>query len=292
MTVHICNKCKKEFQRVAHLDYHIQHNACKKHNSFCKYCNKGFTSNISRNRHMRLYCKVRKQEEEKKLDILNRLILLEEKNKTLEEKNKVLENEINKIKNKKTKITNNNIITTNNGAINNGTVINNHINLVAFGREDMTKIDKKDILKVLRKGYDSTLRLTETVHFNLKYPEYHNVYITNMKDKYAMMYDGKSWNLTIKEDLINRLYDDKKDYIEENVEDFVKFLTKSQKNALDRWANTDEEDKKIKRLKERIKLLLYNSRDVPINTQKHIDNYKVLVARKGINGEHVLQDDV
>ena len=289
MTVHICDKCKKEFQRVAHLDYHIKHDACKKHNSFCKYCNKGFTSNISRNRHMRLYCKVRKHEEEKKLDILNRLILLEEKNKTLEEKNKVLENEINKIKNKKT---NNVITTTNNNAINNGTVINNHINLVAYGREDMSKIDTKEILKVLRKGYDSTLRLTETVHFNPKYPEYHNVYITNMKDKYAMMYDGKSWNLTIKEDLINRLYDDKKDYIEANVEDFVNFLTKSQKNALDRWANTDEEDNKIKRLKERIKLLLYNSRDVPINTQKHIDNYKVLVARKGANGENVLQEVV
>jgi hypothetical protein len=240
---------------------------------------------------MKHSCKIRKQEEEKKLDILNRLILLEEKNKTLEEKNKVLENEIIKIKNKKTNITNNNI-TTNNGAINNGTVINNHINLVAFGREDMRKIDTKDILKVLRKGYDSTLRLTETVHFNPKYPEYHNVYITNMKDKYAMMYDGKSWNLTIKEDLINRLYDDKKDYIEENVEDFVKFLTKSQKNALDRWANTVEEDKKIKRLKERIKLLLYNSRDLPINIQKYIDNYKVLVARKGINDENILQEVV
>jgi hypothetical protein len=111
-----------------------------------------------------------------------------------------------------------------------------------------------------------------------------------MKDKYAMMYDGKSWNLTIKEDLINRLYDDKKDYIEENVEDFVRFLTKSQKKALDRWANTEEEDKRIKRLKERIKLLLYNSRDVPINTQKHIDNYMVLVAKKGINGENIIQE--
>jgi hypothetical protein len=174
--------------------------------------------------------------------------------------------------------------------INNGTVINNHINLVAFGREDMSKINTKEILKVLRKGYDSTIRLTETVHFNPKYPEYHNLYITNMKDKYAMMYDGKSWNLTIKEDLINRLYDDKKDYIEENVEDFVRFLTKSQKKALDRWANTEEEDKRIKRLKERIKLLLYNSRDVPINTQKHIDNYMVLVAKKGINGENIIQE--
>jgi hypothetical protein len=54
------------------------------------------------------------------------------------------------------------------------------------------------------------LNLTETLHFNPKYPEYHNIYISNMQDKYAMTYDGKDWNLTIKEDLINKIYDDKK----------------------------------------------------------------------------------
>jgi hypothetical protein len=138
----------------------------------------------------------------------------------------------------------------------------------------MSKIDGGEMLKVLRKGYDSSLRLTETIHFNPKYPEYHNIYITNMKDKYAMMYDGKSWGLTIKEDLINRIYDDKRHYIEENMDDFIDSLSNSQKRSLDRWANTDDEDKKIKMIKERIKLLLYNSRNVPINTQKSIDYYK------------------
>jgi hypothetical protein len=43
---------------------------------------------------MRMYCKVRKQEEDKKLDILNRLILLEEKNKTLVKENEKLKNRV------------------------------------------------------------------------------------------------------------------------------------------------------------------------------------------------------
>jgi hypothetical protein len=38
-----------------------------------------------------------------------------------------------------------------------------------------------------------------------------------MKDKYAMMYDGKQWTLTTKEDLITKIYEDKKSYIEENL---------------------------------------------------------------------------
>jgi hypothetical protein len=31
-----------------------------------------------------------------------------------------------------------------------------------------------------------------------------------MKDDYATMYDGDNWVLTMKYDLINRIYDDKK----------------------------------------------------------------------------------
>jgi hypothetical protein len=81
----------------------------------------------------------------------------------------------------------------------------------------------------------------------------------------------------MKDDLINRIYDDKKNYIEENVEDFVNSLSESRKKALDRWANTEETDKKIIRIKERIKLLLYNSKNIPINTQKTIDNINILV---------------
>ena len=43
-------------------------------------------------------------------------------------------------------------------------------------------IDNGDILKCLKKGFYSTIYLTEAVHFNPKYPEYHNVYISNIKD--------------------------------------------------------------------------------------------------------------
>ena len=50
--------------------------------------------------------------------------------------------------------------------------------------------------------------------FNPDYPEYHNVYISSMKDKYAMMYDGHNWNLVMKKDLIDKIYDDNKNYIE------------------------------------------------------------------------------
>ena len=135
-------------------------------------------------------------------------------------------------------------------------------------KEDISRIDKKDLIRAIQYGYDSTIKLTEALHFNPNYPEYHNVYITNMKDKYAMMFDGKDWNLTMKDDLINKIYDDKKNYIEENIDDFIDSLTPSRKKALERWLSTDDNDDRIIKIKNEIKLLLYNKRNVILDKQE------------------------
>ena len=88
-----------------------------------------------------------------------------------------------------------------------------------------------------------------------------------MKDKYAMMYDGNNWNLTTKTELVDKLYNGNRSYVEENLDDFCASLHPSQRNALDRWLNTDDDDSKIKDVKERIKLMLYNKRNLPLQNE-------------------------
>ena len=51
--------------------------------------------------------------------------------------------------------------------------------------------------------------------------------------------------------------DDAENYIEENLDEFIDSLTKSQKKALDRWMDIDEEHGKIKEIKDKIKLFPY-----------------------------------
>jgi hypothetical protein len=143
-----------------------------------------------------------------------------------------------------------------------GKSINNNIFLVGCGKEDFSKIDKKELLRAIKSGFDSTINLTEIVHFNPKYPEFHNVYIPNIKDKYAMKFNGSQWELVTKSELIDSIYDDKKNYIEENLDKFIESLSRSQKRALDRWLETDDNDGKIKAIKDRLKLLLYNKRNI------------------------------
>jgi hypothetical protein len=163
--------------------------------------------------------------------------------------------------------TNSNVQNNTHCTVNNGTV--NNIYLVGYGKEDMSKIDRKDILKGMRLGFNSTLEMIDTIHFNPKYPEYHNVYISSMKNKYAMMYDGSNWTLVMKDDLIDKMYDNKRNYIEENMDDFLDSLTRSQINALHRWLAVDDDHHYVKKIKNDIKLLLYNKRQFALELRNN-----------------------
>ena len=258
-----CGLCKKQFSRNYNLHRHIDQKICTTKLINCKFCYHKFTTKNSMYRHIREICKnknnvmdakeenLKKREDERKEEIYKKLILLEEENERL--KKQLLQSNI----------VNN--VTINNGTINNNTV--NNIILIGYGKEDISKIERDDILKSIKSGFSSSLELTDTIHFNPKYPEYHNVYISNIRDKYGMMYDGKDWTLIPKNELIDRIYDEKKSYIEENIEDFYDSLSKSQINALDRWFETEDGHDRIIAIKEKIKLLLYNKRNIPLNTK-------------------------
>jgi hypothetical protein len=211
---------------------------------------------------MRNSCIIKKQEEEEKENILERLVRLENSNRRLEQDNNDLKKEIITLKETvvSTKNTTNNRFQSQTNNTNKGIVINGNVTLVGYGKEDLSKLVDIELLKILRQGYNSTVKLTEAVHFNPKYPENHNIFISNMKNKYAMMFDGTEWTLTTKEDLINMIYDDKKNYIEENLDKFVESLQPSRKRALVRWLDTEDNDGKIKEIKDSIKILLYNKR--------------------------------
>lgn len=274
MSEFVCDNCEQIFTQKINLQYHLDHDACKNKLFPCKTCNKQFSAKSSMYRHMRDSCVVKKQQDAEKETILEKLVKIEKQNEVMINEMEHLKSENKKLikENKKLKVIGSTTINSKIGTINNntntnkGVVINNNITLVGYGKEDLTKLDKTELLKILQQGYNSTIKLTEAVHFNPKYPEYHNIFISNMKDKYAMMFDGDTWTLTTKEDLINKIYEDKKNYIEENFEDFIDSLTPSRKKALERWLESDENDAKVIEIKDNIKLLLYNRRKMITDT--------------------------
>jgi hypothetical protein len=227
----------------------------------CYHCSSKFSNSSSMYRHMKNNCKVLKKEKDNKQQIYDEL-------KQLRYDNERMKKELDAVHSATTIFNgpiNNNVV--------NGTVNNNTVNItISFGKEDMSKIDEVDIVKSVKNGFHSALELTDAIHFNPKYPEYHNVYIPSMKDKYGMVYKEGIWELIDKQELIDKMYNDKKYYIEDNADTFYESMTKSQKNALRRWlliddADADADADKIKSIKDRMKLLLYNKRSIPIDTK-------------------------
>src|SRR4029078_4997121 len=185
-------------------------------------------------------------------------------NKELKEQNKEL-----KLLIKSNIGTTNNI--KNNNQQNNNTTINN-FNLVAFGKEELENIVPDEICKkILFKGFEAIPGLIEYVHFNKEKPEYHNCFISNMRDKYAITYDGKNWNLTDANDVINTLRDDKQIFLENKFEEFYDSLEKTTQKKFKKFLAEKDTDIVINRYKESIRLLLYNKRGIVIKTKDKIE---------------------
>ena len=229
----------------------------------CRLCGKQLLHKSSLSRHMRGRCPVIIERDREREAIFQDLLAKMEN----------VENKLDKIEGPK-KTINNNIGTQNNTQNNQKTQnIQNNIKIVAFGKEDMKKLKHDDVVPLLR-GYYTPVHMTEFMHFNPDGPEYHNVYISNIKDKYAMVFNGTEWELMSKERVVDDLYQEKKDHVEENLETFLDSLSGPKQRALRRWLDTPDDDIRVKRVKDEIKLLLYNKRNIPMRNRKDLPEIK------------------
>jgi hypothetical protein len=249
---HYCNICNKKYKTYKTLwkhnkEYHSQNKTLKKPKKTkeikCDYCQKTYANYSNRSRHMKI-CKSKPSEQvsnKGKDSGMNKETFQMLKQAMNEQTNfsKMLitfmtenfskiqpqntdsisagnENTINK--------TNNSNNTVNNDTHN--TVNNNFI--ISFGNENikdtLTSQEKIGILKQKNRALESMI---ETVHFNNKYPQFHNVVI---KDDNGYIYDDKSDEFIpiSKEDLLFDLIENRaNDLIEINQENKIKIPKKT-----------------------------------------------------------------
>jgi DNA-directed RNA polymerase subunit RPC12/RpoP len=288
-----CDICEKEFKQKSHYIDHlnrirpcvkltdessknpqitskIPQNSSKTLKKICHYCGYETERKDNYNRHL-LSCKIRKRDIEEKEEILNKL--LEQNNKlvsTIEELNKridKLENEkkTNQIQNNK------NVKHQNNGTI------NNTINIIGFGKEDLSRIDNKEFFEALTQmGYKIPAKMVEKIHINDKYPEYKNIYISDINRGKAMVYDGKKWKLDKYNNISDKLLDKILNFMEERYEDIKddKKITDKKKTNMENklkilqiMKDYEEEEEKERheylrnQCKDKIKMDLYNNRE-------------------------------
>lgn len=192
---YVSNKSLWNHRNKLHNDSIVKktENAIKIYN--CRKCNKTYNNKQSRWSHEKV-CKNNSTNRIESLEntvneLKNQLALI------VEEKGKVHHKTLQKINNQLNNQLNN---------INNGNIINN--TYVKFGDVEYEKIlDNMQIKQILNKQHQSLEESIKQIHFNKDLPEYSNIFITNMKDDLAYVFDGKQFISIRKNEMLNELID-------------------------------------------------------------------------------------
>jgi hypothetical protein len=269
-------------------------------NCRCVYCNKEFTRKSSVLYHIEHNCKKVKEIEEERNNIFTKLKILEEHNKKLEQENKKLKkyndnklrddikndmkqkllDEVAKIKQELSVLSNNTAVIQNNSNSNsnsNNINSNNNFNsqnivLNNYNKEDLSNLDEDMIIAIMKRGYQSTVELTRAIHFNPNFPENHNIFIPKINERHGMVFQNYSWKLIDKDDLADDIFENKRDFIIQNLNKFFNKLDQYKQNSLMRFLDNDDyDDEAIINTKNDIKNLLYDNRKMAMDQKKAIE---------------------
>ena len=241
-------------------------NEPKKH--ICNFCKKSYSTNSHLQRHLKI-CKEKKMDDEEKRNLTN---LIEMLNEQLKQKDKQLHEQLKqkeefkkefKIElNKRDKQIDELIKKT---GINIGTQnIQNNIKILAYKNTDLSHLTDQDYIYCLNRSNMCIPHLIKRIHFNPKKPENHNVYISNIKNKYIMIYDGNKWNLQNQDETIDDIMDTNEFVFEQKLEEWIE-NGKDYPDIMrkfNRYLEKKEKDNIINKVKDEIKLILFNNRTI------------------------------
>jgi hypothetical protein len=224
----------------------------------CKYCGKPFKHMQSMYHHIKYTCKKNKDEDLKELVRLMNLQIgqqqsqLEKKDEQLERQSKQIEKLMEKLK-----VPN----------VTNNIIQNNNIQLLSYKDTDTSHLTDKDYINSIRQVTFCVKDMIEKIHFNPTKPENMNIYISNMKDKYLMVYEDGNWNLKNKVDEIDSLYESKEMMIEEWLDEGQHKYPELQDKFM-QYLNNKDNDETMNMVKDEIKLMMYNNKKKALEAPK------------------------
>jgi hypothetical protein len=210
----------------------------------CEYCNKILCHSRILPRHYRNTCnKIPENKRDYYIDKHN-------KNKKHINSDKQLQviNNNNNCNNKIQNINNNNSNNTNN--------IQNNINikLNAFGKEDISSLEKKDILKLIDQAYKMIPSTMKAIHFDI--PENRNMFIPNVNRPLVKVFNGEEWVFKSLENVTKIISDNIRDNIETWTHKYDKKLTPTKRKALNAFVAECIEGKMQLLFKDELKMFL------------------------------------
>ncbi len=144
----------------------------------------------------------------------------------------------------------------------NQTINNTIIVLNGYNDTSVSKLKDRHFIKAINKMCLSVPNMIKDVHFNPDIPENQNIYISNMRNGYVMVYnsDTKNWDARPKGEMIDKLINDREYDIQEWLGEGEKYPKAMQK--FNEYVEKKEEDGVQKMIKEEVELVLYNNRNM------------------------------
>ena len=251
---YVCNDCNYTTSLLANYKQHLK---TKKHNKninefICKYCSKSFKYNQSMYRHIKYTCSKNKDEDLKELVRLMNLQLEQQRNQMIQkdreieyhkQQNETHQKQIDKLMDKLqvNHITNN---TTN-------------INILSYRDTDLSHLTNIDYMNAIKKVTYCVKDMIEKIHFNPLKPENMNIYISNMKDKYIMVYEEGNWKIKNKYSELDNLYETKEILLEDWLEEYG---TEQLRHKYHKYLKNKENDDVMNTIKDEIKMMMYNQK--------------------------------
>jgi DNA-binding protein H-NS len=220
----------------------------------CKYCKKVLQHQSSLSRHIKYSCKQNKDEDLKEL-----ARLFNEKEKKMNTNDSELIQQMQKMQKQIDKLTNKlQIQNINKGTVNN---TNNTINiqLLNHSETDYSHLTPKDYLTCIKNCNYCVKSLIEKVHFNPEKPENMNIFLSNIKGNYVMVYKDNEWQIRNKQRQIDDLYDSN-EFVLETWYDEYKEKYPHIINSFQKYLKNKDEDVVLNRVKDEILMMLYNNR--------------------------------
>jgi len=230
----------------------------------CNYCEHIFSRKGSLLRHIEKSCPAKRKSDNDKEQLFQKLLLEHEQMK--------LEIQTLKKENQQFKKINQTIHTQNNNTQNNIKIKDSdiHFNVLAFGNEDVSFISDEIFKTILNKGFNSVPALVDELHFNKNKPQNHNIYISNIRDDYVLVFDGHDWNLKLRKEVMDDLYYGKATFLELKFKELFDKLDKFTIKKFERFINQKDDDETINTIKKDLIMLMYNRRKMVSSTRKLI----------------------
>ena len=212
----------------------------------CRFCGKIFQHKQSKYRHEKFRCKfinkgniniINSQKEE--LNEKDRLIEQLLKQNTLLKQNKLI--------NDQDDVTNNSIL--------------------SYNKTNKNFLTDEMISKCMEKQNMCVPEMIKLVHFNNVHPENRNIYISNLKTNYVMVYDGEKWIVENRDKMLDKLIADNEKFMHKKLgewydesnnenEKYKKAMKKFKK-----YLNVNSNTNLIDNIKDELKLMFYNNRE-------------------------------